>query len=821
MVPGVRNFTSAFSWLPAGPVLALSLLAALSAPAAAVPPPSGAVTVAASISRAGWPLFFEPGPARANRNSSIPFRARGPNFQLLVNPTELEFVLREPVAAPARDSIRRSEAVVAGVASARAVRLTFLAANPEAGISGTGELEAKVNYLLGNDAARWRTQVPTFSGVKVQGLYPGIDVVYYGNQGQFEYDFTVAPHANPSSISFRLDGPDSLEINPEGELVVGLGQARLRQHRPLIYQVVDGVRREISGGYRLRDARTVFFDVGAYDPERPLVIDPVFSYSTFFGGNGGDTGLSVKVDATGSVYLAGETLSTQFPPAEPGNPFQSVFRGGTITGDAFVAKLNNTGSKLLYFTYLGGSTDDGAYDLALDAAGNAYLAGFTVSPDFPTKNALFTQINGIADPTLNVYPVEGFVAELNTNGSALVFSTYLGGSSNDVASAICVDAAGFVYVTGYTYSSDFPVLNPWQPLLAGLSDVFITKIAPGGTNLVYSTFLGGSNNDQGEGIAVDAAGFAYVAGSTSSVNFPISPDATQTNLNGSGVAISVFDAFLARFSPNGRTVVFSTYFGGNQNDFGYRVAVDTEGNAYLVGGTQSSDFLRTNSVRLPIGEDGTNAINFDAFLARFSPLGRPEYSVQFGGLYNDIAWDVAVDATGRAYVVGITLSPDFPVINPFGLLQSTNSGGKDIFVIAFTPHAFGALYSGYLGGGSDDFGYGIALDAEGNAYLSGMTYSSGFPTTLGAFARSLSGPNDSFVVKIRLADPPLAIEQNGDTFLLSWPATAPDYALQSTEDLSPPQTWRLVTATPILTNAEYRVTVTTTNTATLFRLARP
>jgi hypothetical protein len=614
---------------------------------------------------------------------------------------------------------------------------------------------------------------------------------------------------------------DRLTVNSAGELVVGLEDAELRQHRPVIYQVVRGVRCEVAGGYQLKDSRTICFAVGPYDHDRPLIIDPVFSYATYFGGNGGDTGLAIKVDGNGLVYLAGETLSTQFPSAAAGNPFQSQFRGGTDTGDAFIAKLDNTGSKLLYLTYLGGSADDGAYDLAINSSGNAYVTGFTVSPDFPTRNALFNQISGTPDSTFHIYPVEAFVAELNTNGSDLVYSTYLGGTASDVGSGIAVDPAGYTYVTGKTFSTNFPVLNPLQGSSGGNADVFVSKFAPGGGSLVYSTYLGGNGLDSGEGIAADQAGYAYVTGSTTSTDFPITLGAGQTNLNGSGVGIGVFDAFVTKFAPDGSSLAYSTYVGGSQNDFGYRIAVDSSGNAYVTGATQSPDFPHTNNFGLTLGEDGTNAINSDAFLTKLDANGQPDYSAQFGGTDNDAGWDVAVDPSGRAFVIGITLSTNFPTANVFDLFRTTNSGAKDVFVVAFDTNAAPVLYSAYLGGSADDFGYGIAVDAEANAYLSGMTLSSGFPTTVGPFQGALAGSSDAFVAKIRLRDPMLSVEQLGNIFQLSWPATAPDYALQSTVDLAPPQLWTTAPQSPVLTNGEYLVSLTTTNPSTLFRLFRP
>jgi hypothetical protein len=770
-----------------------------------------------AYSRAGWPLFFEAGPVQNDGSTS--FVARGQNYQLVLAPSEVNFILRTPELAPTEGSVRREESMRIRSASARVVRMAFAGANPVASISGAEEMEGKVNYLVGNDPDKWRAQVAIFAKVNVRALYPGIDLLYYGNHQQLEYDFSISPKADADAISIHYDGVDQLTVGPEGELIVRLGGAELRQHAPVVYQMVRGLRREIAGSYRLKDSRTVGFALGAYDHDLTLIIDPVFSYSTYFGGNGGDTGLAIKVDGGGSVYLAGETLSTQFPAAIGTMPFQPQPHGGTVTGDAFVAKLDSTGTRLLYFTYLGGSGDDGAYDLAVDANGNAYITGFTVSPDFPMHNALFSQISGTADVTFNLYPVEAFVTELNINGSALIFSTYLGGTGNDTGSAIAVDPAGNSYVTGYTYSTNFPVRNAFQSSLKGNDDVFVAKFAPGGQRLVYSTYFGGRGIDEGEGIAADAEGFAYVAGYTTSTNFPITANAAQDSLNSSGVGITVYDAFVSKISPTGQGLVYSTYLGGSQNDFGYRIAVDSSGNAYVTGTTQSPNFPSTNRLNLAFGENGTNAINFDAFFTKFDVSGQLASSTQFGGNANDAGWDVAVDPSGRAFVVGITLSTNFPVVAPFDLFRSTNSGGKDVFVLAVETNGASVLYSAYLGGLADDYGYALAVDSEANAYISGMTLSGSFPTTTAAFRRSRSGSSDAFVAKIRLMDPLLAIENVGSTLLLSWPSTAPDYVFQSTPDLSP-QVWTTVPQTPVLTNGKYLLSLDVTNASSLFRLSR-
>ena len=366
----------------------------------------------------------------------------------------------------------------------------------------------------------------------------------------------------------------------------------------------------------------------------------------------GDLGLEIKVDTNGNIYITGETLSSQFPFTVPPKSFQPVFGGGSDTGDAFVAKLDGTGTNLIYLTYLGGSGEDGGYDITIDGAGNAYIGGITQSGDFPVKNALFPKISGVADPTLGIYPSEGFVAELNTNGSALVFSTYLGGSALDLVDGIAIDPAGYIYVTGATASTDFPRVNPLpgQALFSGGAfDAFVARFTPGGTSLVYCTYLGGQAIDEGQGIAADTNGFAFVVGFTGSTNFPITANAFQRLLNLTNATGSL-DAFLTKLTPAG-ALVFSTYLGGAYNDYGYRVTLDGSGNAYVTGPSQSLDFPNTvtNVPGLTRTISTNSFVNFDVFLTKFGPSGERIYSTIFGGTFDDAGWDVAVDRAGNAF----------------------------------------------------------------------------------------------------------------------------------------------------------------------------
>ena len=765
-------------------------------------------------------LAFEPETDQGNGT----FLARGRNYQFLLTPTTLRFALFKAGAASKSPALGRHQKLSADALTAVTAGFEFLNANPQAPMRGEGELRGKINYFIGNEASRWRTGVPTFARVKVEELYPGIQLVYYGNQQQLEYDFTIAPRADPHRIALRVVDADQVTVNDQGELVIDLKGSQIHQPPPVMYQIKAGARVPVPGRYRLSANQTVGFEPGVYDPELPLIIDPRLEYSTYFGGNGGDMGLEIKVDGTGNVYFTGETLSTQFPFPVGTNVLQRVYGGGSFNGDAFVAKLDSTGTNLVYVTYLGGLADDAGYDLAIDKAGNAYITGFTESPNFPMRNALFPAISGVADPTVGLYPPDGFVAELNTNGSALVFSSYLGGSGFDTADGIAVDPAGNIYVTGFTASDDFPIFNAGQTNIAsGFYDAFVTKLAPRGASLVFSTYLGGLSIDEGQGIAVDSKGFAYVTGFTASDDFPITTNAVQPFLNLTN-GTAYYDAFLAKFTPVGG-LVFSTYLGGTFSDFGYRVTVDGGGNAYVTGPSESLDFpITVTNVPGLVPKTSLYAgypANYDAFLTKFTPNGQLVYSTLFGGTNEDVGWDVAVDSQGNAFVVGTTLSPDFPATHIFDPLRATNSGGHDVFVTAINSNATAVFYSGYLGGIADDFGRGIAVDGESSAYIIGNTASTNFPTAAPRLQSALDGPSDAFLAKIRLQDPFLTTIIAFDQLQLRWPATAPGYVLQFTLDLNPPAQWAPVGVPPVLSEGWYLVTLGLTNTDAFFRLQSP
>ncbi len=733
------------------------------------------------------PLFFEANPDQAS--GPVQFLTCGCNYQFLLSPTEVQIALGKTGVKPAE------------------VRMNFARANPEAQMSGATGLPGKINYLIGNNPAQWHTGVATFARVQVEQLYPGINLVYYGNQRQLEYDFSIAPGTDPGAIEIQFSGVDKISIDARGQLILAVSGGGICQPAPAIYQMVGGQRRAIRGGYRLVDAHTVAFTIGKYDQKLRLVIDPILSFSTYFGGNSSDAAWAVALDTNGFIYVAGQTLSKQMsatnaaPFSTPG-AFQTNFAGGSTAGDAFVAKFDNQGSNLIYLTYLGGSVNDVALSLAVDNAGNAFVAGYTDSPNFPvTPGAIHTNISGVPDQYVHLYPTDGFVAELNPGGSNLVYSTYLGGEQADGVYSIAVDSADNAYVTGFTCSTNFPTTNALPFQLVGTTNMslnhlacpysyyfnnnaFVAEIASNGTSLKFSSYLGGTNYDWGNSIAVDASNYIYVTGYTASTNFPttnaiyqrfvsvtLTNNSVVTNqvfttnffngylLNGASNQISppAYDAFVTKLAPGGTGWVYSTFLGGTNNDIANHIAVDGAGNAYVTGWTVSTNFPNTVTITNLYNGLTNNlvygySITTNAFLAQITWNGTNAaigYSTVFGGTNFgiDVGYGVTLDPYGNIFVVGAASTTNFPAVNTPGLLGPTNAGGSDVFVIAFSTNCSAILYSGYLGGSGNDYGYGIAVDSQTNVYIAGQTASVNFPV-FNARQSSLDGPSDAFLAKI-------------------------------------------------------------------------
>ena len=676
------------------------------------------------------PLSFEP--ATSSSGNRRKFISRPGGYALTVSAAEAVFVIETAKRKRSDRLSSRVPAVHGRSLQQRQLRFRLLGANSNASANGIGPLPERRNYFIGNDPRKWRTDVPTFRAVRYEKIYPGIDLVYYGSQQQLEYDFEIAPKADPRTIRLTFDRRVTVQISDSGDLVLRASAGEVRQQKPVVFQEIDGSRRLIEGRFVLRGKRQVGFDIAAYDRAKPLVIDPTLIFSTYFGGSGDDLGSSIAVDSSNNIYLAGTTSSADLPLRG------AAFGANAGLADMFVTKIDATGTNVIYSTYVGGAGLDRADGIAIDNGGNAYVVGRVDSSsiNFPTTPGAFATSYRGGD-------FDGVVLKLNPQGNALVYSTYLGGEENDSTEGIAVDANGNAYVTGGTKSIGFPTtVNAYQGTRAGDTDAFLTKINSTGSALLYSTYLGGSGTDRGSGVAIDAKGNAYVAGFTGAADFPTA-SAFQNSFGGS------FDAFVAKIDTNASgaaSLVFSTYLGGIADDKAYGIAIDNTGsNVYVTGQTISNNFPVLNPAQPTIGG------SFDAFIAKISSAGTKIYATYLGGSGDDRATGIAVNSAGAVYVTGFTSSANFPRVLP---LQTSNGGGYDAFVAKLNPSGSVFLYSTYLGGSANENNTStvtstnpIAVDTSGNAYITGYTLSSNFPTA-SSIQPARAGAQDAFVVKI-------------------------------------------------------------------------
>src|SRR5262245_16595924 len=631
--------------------------------------------------REAWgnlPLSFEPN--RGQAHPDVQFLSRGNGYALFLTPTEAVLVLDRP----------------GGPDAGTVFRMQVVGARSEAKATGVQELPGRTSYFLGKDPGKWRTDVSTYARVEYRDVYPGIDLVYYGTQRRLlEYDFVVAPGADPTTISLRFHGADSVAIDTDGGLALQGSAGRIRLHKPVAYQDMDGARKDVSVAYVLEDDGRVGFKVAAYNTAAPLVIDPIVAaYATFLGGNSIDQGFGIAVDAAGNAYITGDTFSTDFPTT--GGSAQPVIVAGK---DVFVTKLNAAGNALEYSTFLGGNLEDAGRGIAVDSAGNAIVTGFTESVDFPvTPGASQATSGGSTDV---------FVAKLNATGSALVYSTYLGGTGVDIGLGVAVDGFGNAYVTGGTrptIGSGYPTTDgAFQRTPGGgtcetvpCRDAFVTKLDPAGT-VVYSTLLGGGADDAGNSITVDSGGNAAVTGFTRSRNFPITAGAFQATLLGTT------DAFVTKLNAAGSALLYSTYLGGTGVDIGNGIALDGAGTAHITGTTSSANFPATGPGFTGLGE---------AFVTKLALTAgaSPAYSRSLLSL--DIGQAIAVDRNGNALITGTEFR--CTVTGFSGCTDPHN----DAFVAKVDPSA-AVVVTVFLGGSSDESGQAIAVDSAGSPYVTG------------------------------------------------------------------------------------------------------
>lgn len=597
------------------------------------------------------------------------------------------------------------------------LRIAPLNANKEFEIIGEGKNEGVVNYFIGDRPENWKRNLPTFSKIRYKDVWNGVDIVFYGRGANLEYDIVVKPGADISKISFEIEGVKEVETSENGGFIAKLPSGRIiYQKKPCIYQKIDGRVVEIEGSYRIKreNGKKCFgFVLESFDSSYPLVIDPTLIYSTYLGGSNYDGGYGISLDSSGNVYIIGQTFSSDFPVSSPIKGSRSGYY------DIFVTKINPEGNSIVYSTFIGGSGYDYGYEIAVDSTGSAYITGYTESTDFPTQNPAQKNNSGGRDV---------FVAKINSEGNSLVYSTYLGGSGNDHGYAIALDERENAYLTGLTYSTDFPLKDPIYGY-SGYGDIFLAKLSSEG-KILYSTYFGGSNNDCAYGVAVDSSGNVYLTGTTYSTDFP-----TKNPIKERG---GLWDSFVIKINSEGNQIIFSSFIGGSDNDYGTGIAVDSLENVYITGYTSSPDFPTQNPVQENI------AGGYDAFIAKISTSEKSIlFSTFIGGKDNDYSRGIAIDSKGNVYIAGETSSTDFPTRDP---IQENNAGHWDAFVVKINLEANVFVYSTYLGGSNNDYAHGIAVDLLDNAYVTGYTSSSNFPTAVPIYG--YSGGYDSFVSKI-------------------------------------------------------------------------
>jgi hypothetical protein len=717
-------------------------------------------------SYASLPLAFEPNLGQTD--PQVKYLARGHGYTLFLTANDAVFSLHSRSDLGEASKVGQSPTpAVNGVRqhknqkdSTAVVHMHLVGANATAALAASGAMPGTSNYFIGKDQSKWRSGVARYARVFYQNVYPGVEMAFHGAGRELEFDFVLAPGANPAPIGFQFSGNRGMKTDDSGDLIISSAAGNVLLRKPVAYQEQNGARQLVHARFVLKAANQISFELGTYDRSRELVIDPSVSYATYLGGVGSDEGLGIAFDNSGNAFVTGETASTNFPITG-----STVLRGV----DAFVTKISADGKNLIYSTYVGGSGTDSGNGVAVDASGDAFVAGGTTSSDFPTSlGAVQTNFKGSAE--------NAFAFELNPSGTTLTYSTYLGGTgaNGDVAlgvAAFVSSGNSFVYVVGLTSSADFPInTNPLQTCSGGINNGFVTKLTPKGTgasDLIYSTCLavGGATVDNAKAVAVDSSGNAYVTGAASGTTFITTLGAFQTtcgtapNCNG-----GLSDAFVTVIKPDGSGYIYSTFLGGSGSDAGSSIAIDSSGSAYVTGSTASPDFPLKSSFQTTFGGGNT-----DAFVTKLNPAGTAlVYSTYLGGNVDDAGKGISVDAAGNAYVTGQTNSTTFPMATP---TQSTLKGGYDAFVSEFNAAGSQLIFSTYLGGASDEniggnFG-AIAVDNAGaNIYVTGSTASTDFPTTSGVRQPLSGGGVDAFVAKFTQTP-------TGSTFSIAATALSP------------------------------------------------
>jgi len=612
------------------------------------------------------------------------------------------------------------------------VRMSFVNSAHNAAPFPEDEVAHRTNYFLGDRGTF--TGVRGYRNIIYADLWEQIDLTFDARVDGAEYEFIVRSGGDPARIAISFEGYEALRVEGSS-LVIDTGESGFVHDGLFVYQG----RTEVDAQFTEKEHGALGFDIGPYDRSETLVIDPLI-YSTFIGGTSHESGTSIAVDLDGNAYVSGATLSSDFPAV---NAYDGSLSGSY---DCFVVKLSAAGNSLLYSTFIGGTDGDSAGEIRVDSAGNVYMCGTTMSPDFPTVNAYDSSLNGYADC---------FVLKLNATGNALVYSTLVGGVYDDIASSLAIDSDGNAYACGTTESPDFPTANACDSSFSASEDCFVLKLNATGNGLLYSTFIGDDERNLGLSIAVDSDGNAFVCGRTNSSDFP-TVNAYDASFNGYD------DCFMLKLNATGNGLLYSTFIGGDDEDWMMSMAVDLDGNAYVCGTTMSPDFPTVNAYDSS-HNNPHDFFYYDCFMLKLNATGNGlVYSTFIGGNDQDLGNAIAVDSAGNAYMCGTTQSPDFPIVNGYDVpINETSSYDYDCFVLELNSTGGSLLYSALVGGGSYDWANSIAVDLDGNAYVCGSTSSTDFPT-VNPYDESYGGPldwyssGDCFVLKLTPGPPPIS-----------------------------------------------------------------
>jgi len=683
--------------------------------------PDAATRANARVEYVGMPLAFELNQGQAD--PQVKALAHGNGYGLFLTSNESIFVF-------AQDKDKGAPSVLS---------MKLLGSGGAAHVIPMDSLLGTANYFIGNDPSKWRKDVPAYGKIKYAGVYPGVDLIYYGNQEQLEYDFVVAPGANPNAIRFDIQGAQKIRIDADGDLVLETNRGEIRHHRPVVYQEIAGARRAIAGRFVLQGRHRVGFELGDYDTQRSLVIDPILGYSTYTGGSALDQGLAIAVDGLGDTFFGGTTASTDFPvcinlkvapPCSTKAPYTHWHGGGTDGFLSILLSSNGGGSKYFTSSYFGGNGRDSvtAIQLLGGLVPDLYACGTTTSTNLPTAGGPF-QPN-------NAGGTDAFIAHLHFP-NVLEYASYLGGSGNDACTGLGLDSLGNIVVAGSTASTNFPVVNALQPTYGGGTDAFVAKIGGTGNGIIWSTYLGGTGLDVANAVTVGAYGTpaqdtVFVTGYSNSATFARVKVAQPAAGSGS-------HAFLTALTSDGSTMMYLKDFGGSGTTVATGLATDSLGNNWVTGYTNSLTFPTMNPLQAAFGG------KTDAFATKFDINGNMLFSTYLGGSNTDEGYGVALDPGGNAFIGGWTASANYPISNA---LYPTFHGGQDGFVTAILSDGSGYLYSTYLGGGLNDVVTAIAVGKQGNATVTGYTNSTNFPVTLGVVQPALKGNYDAFATRI-------------------------------------------------------------------------